>query len=69
MGANEVGPNRKEVSDEELVEFLLSHGSGHHSKRVAWKIKIWDFTIKSSYVLKRLVDIVGSLTALLLLSP
>ncbi len=69
MNKNDVNSNHNEISNEELVEFLLSHNSGHRSKRVIWKIKIWDFTIKWSYVLKRLIDIVGSLIALLLLSP
>ncbi len=58
-----------DLQEEELLNFLLSNRHSGKRQRVAFKIQAWNFTVKSSYVLKRLIDIVGSLMLLLVLSP
>lgn len=58
-----------DLQEEELLNFLLSNRHSGKRQRVAFKIRAWNFTVKSSYVLKRLIDIIGSLTLLIVLSP
>lgn len=58
------------INRNELEDFLLSHRHAHHkNRRAALKIRVWNLTVRSSYFLKRSLDIIGSLTALILLSP
>ncbi len=58
-----------DVASDELLNFLLNRGAAGKKTRAAFKIRVWEFTIKSSYFLKRFIDIVGSLALLVLLSP
>ncbi len=55
--------------EDELLNFLLSHRLSGKKQRGAFKIRAWNFTVKSSLVLKRAIDLVGSICLLVALSP
>lgn len=57
------------INKKELESFLLDHHHAHHKNRAALKIRVWNLTVRSSYVLKRGLDIIGSLATLIILSP
>ena len=52
---------------EQLVEELSARARGN--KRRSIRIKVWRFTVFATYSAKRLMDIVGSIAGLVLLSP
>ncbi len=52
---------------EQLVEELSARARGN--KRRSIRIKVWRFTVFATYAAKRLMDIVGSIAGLVLLSP
>ncbi len=66
---NCTGVKKEKVTDEELVNFLLSQRYASKKQRTAFKIKVWNFTVKSTYCIKRFFDILGSLALLIALSP
>lgn len=55
--------------DREIIEFLMGRKPGKEKSRATLKIKAWNYTIKSAYVLKRTIDVIGSAALLLALSP
>ena len=53
----------------ELMEFLLKPKHKKDIQRINFKIRVWNFTVRSAYLLKRCFDLVGSLILLVCLSP
>lgn len=56
-------------SREEIMDRVLSAGHGTMLTSSRYKILLWNFTIKFSYFLKRLIDILVSAAALLVALP
>jgi exopolysaccharide biosynthesis polyprenyl glycosylphosphotransferase len=64
-------------NDPELLDEVMDKFSGSQSTlarswaNIRWKLKrlVWQGVVRSTYVLKRLIDIVGSTVGILLLSP
>lgn len=69
MGKKSDRKSRTSKEDLELIEFLMGRKHGMEASHANFKIKIWNFTIKVTYILKRVLDIAGSALLLLLLSP
>jgi len=59
--------NTKDADLDQLLRELASRR--HGNKRRSLRIQAWKFTVKSSYAVKRAIDIVGSLAGMVLLSP
>ena len=53
----------------ELMEFLLKPKHKKDIQRINFKIRVWNFTVRSAYLLKRCFDLVGSPILLVCLSP
>lgn len=57
----------KDADLDQLLKELSSRSQGNTRKSL--RLKAWKFTVRSSYAVKRLIDIVGSGVGMLLLSP
>lgn len=57
----------KDADLDELLKELSSRV--HGSTRKSIRLKAWKFTVRASYAVKRLMDIVGSAIGMILLSP
>ena len=69
MGETTDKKSRTSKEDLELIEFLMGRRHGMEMSHATLKIKIWNFTIRSTYVFKRTLDVIGSVLLLLCLSP
>jgi exopolysaccharide biosynthesis polyprenyl glycosylphosphotransferase len=61
--------SRTSQEDIELIEFLMGRKHGMEVSHANFKIKIWNFTVKSAYIFKRILDVAGSAVLLLALLP
>ncbi len=58
-----------DVDDVELIDFLMTRKHGKEVSHANMKIKAWNFTVKSTYVVKRAIDILASIAFLVFFSP
>jgi len=60
----------KYIKDVDLKEFLRENNDRQrHSETSVWKMRIWQATVSISFVVKRVIDIILSIAALVVLSP
>jgi len=59
--------NTKDADLDQLIRELASRRNGN--KRRSLRLQAWKFTVRSTYAVKRAMDIVGSLVGMVLLSP
>lgn len=52
----------------EIMDRLASPGAGRR-RRARMRVGLWEMTVRGSYLVKRLVDLVGSAVGIVLLSP
>ncbi len=57
----------KDADLEGLLKELSSRAAGN--TRRSLRLKAWKFTVRSTYVVKRIIDILGSLAGMVILSP
>lgn len=57
------------ISEEELLSFLAGEKTHKKHDHMAFKIVVWNTTVKLSHRIKRLIDVVASFLLLMVLSP